>query len=341
VVDFIDMLEKRNNTQVERCLRDALREDKAKIQVGTISGFGLLELSRQRPRSSIADANMIQCPHCNGMGFIWSNESIAIQVLRKIEESISVMNCSEITVTLSMDVATYLMNYKRSFITSIEEKYGSKINFKIDASIAVADFKMEQTVHHITKENDASSSQNSSEKTSPKKTNTKEKNANSDVTQPKNTKEKVEEKVEEEIPEVITLATGENNKKPRRNSRNRRRKNHRNRLHSETVESTTAFAEHSEPPEPAPVEQETKLYSIITDDDSLGKDLAIELNMEELSKRTSELFALHEAVIASTLNSTDQYKKPENILVEKSKIQSKRQPKEKNKWWQQLIKKPE
>ncbi|MDR1236586.1 MAG: Rne/Rng family ribonuclease, partial [Holosporaceae bacterium] len=87
VVDLIDMTEKRNNSQVERCLRDALREDKAKIQVGTISNFGLLEFSRQRLRSSIVDANMITCPHCNGIGSVWSNESVAIQVLRKIEET--------------------------------------------------------------------------------------------------------------------------------------------------------------------------------------------------------------------------------------------------------------
>jgi ribonuclease E len=81
------MEEKRNNIQVERCMRDALRSDKAKIQVGNISNFGLLEFSRQRLRSSIADANMIVCPHCHGTGFMWSEESMAVQVLRKIEEA--------------------------------------------------------------------------------------------------------------------------------------------------------------------------------------------------------------------------------------------------------------
>jgi ribonuclease E len=148
VVDFIDMGEKRNNAQVERTLRDALREDKAKIQVGSISHFGLLEFSRQRMRSSIADANMITCPHCNGSGTIWSNESIALQILRKIEEACFVMDLCEVTVTLSMDVALYLLNNKRAFIASIEKR-GLKINFIVDSSIAATDFKITQVVKSV------------------------------------------------------------------------------------------------------------------------------------------------------------------------------------------------
>jgi ribonuclease E len=145
VVDFIDMEEKRNNAQVERVMRESLREDKAKIQLGSISHFGLLEFSRQRMRSSIADANMITCPHCNGCGIIWSDESIALQILRKIEEACFAMDLSEVTVTLSSDVALYLLNNKRTFIASIEQR-GLKINFIIDPSIAAADFKITQVV---------------------------------------------------------------------------------------------------------------------------------------------------------------------------------------------------
>ncbi|MDR1982692.1 MAG: ribonuclease E/G [Holosporaceae bacterium] len=152
VVDFIDMTEKRDNAQVERCLRDALREDKAKIQVGSISNFGLLEFSRQRLRSSIADANTTICSHCNGSGFIWSSESTAIQILRKIDETLAIMNASELEVTLSADVALYLMNNKRSFISNMEERTNSKIIFKIDNTILASDFKIEQTMQQITKE---------------------------------------------------------------------------------------------------------------------------------------------------------------------------------------------
>lgn len=171
VVDFIDMEEKRNNAQVERALREALREDKAKIQLGNISHFGLLEFSRQRMRSSIADVNMISCPHCNGSGIIWSDESIALQILRKIEEACFAMDLSEVTVTLSTDVALYLLNNKRTFISSIEQR-GLKINFIIDSSIAAADFKITQVVKQIN-----SDSEDDSETTAVRKRLPKDKNS--------------------------------------------------------------------------------------------------------------------------------------------------------------------
>lgn len=141
VVDFIDMDEKRDNVQVERCLREALRDDKARIQVGPISNFGLLEFSRQRLRSSIADTNMICCPHCNGTGVIWSDESIALQILRKIEETCMAVDLCEVNVTLSTEVALYLLNNKKEFIRSIEER-GLKVKFSIDHAIATADFRI-------------------------------------------------------------------------------------------------------------------------------------------------------------------------------------------------------
>lgn len=149
VVDFIDMEDKRNNAQVEKKLREALREDKAKLQVGTISNFGLLELSRQRLRSSIADANMVVCPHCNGTGFTRSIESIAIQVLRRIEEVGLALNVNEIKVTLAPDIMLYIMNHKRTFIAGIEERSKAKIMFNIDNSMMSSDFKIERTTKRI------------------------------------------------------------------------------------------------------------------------------------------------------------------------------------------------
>ncbi len=149
VVDFIDMDDKRNNSQVERCMKEALRNDKAKIQVGTISGFGLLEFSRQRLRSSITDANMVVCPYCRGTGFTWSEESLAIQILRKIEEISTIKNAQEINVTLSPDVAIYLLNHKRSFISMIESRGNFTINFITDPHIAPIDFQIEHTVKPV------------------------------------------------------------------------------------------------------------------------------------------------------------------------------------------------
>lgn len=142
VVDFIDMEDKRSNDQVERCMREALRDDKARIQVGQIGNFGLLEFSRQRLRSSIADANMIPCPHCSGIGLIWSDEAIALQVLRKIEETCSALELREVNVTLASDVAVYILNNKRDFISTIEAR-GIKIIFKVDPTInSSSDFEI-------------------------------------------------------------------------------------------------------------------------------------------------------------------------------------------------------
>jgi ribonuclease E len=149
VVDFIDMDDRQDNQQVEKSLRETLRSDKAKIQVGSISNFGLLEMSRQRLRSSIVDVNMIPCPHCNGIGYMWSGESMAIQVLRKIEEACLAFNYEEIKVTLSTTVALYIMNNKRSFISDIEKRRNLKIIFHIDPYVANTDFKIEQLTKRL------------------------------------------------------------------------------------------------------------------------------------------------------------------------------------------------
>lgn len=142
VVDFIDMVDRHDNVKVERCLKHELKDDKAKIQVGPISGFGLLEFSRQRLRSSIADANMVVCPHCHGTGFIWTEESNAIQILRHVEEACALMNASRVRLTLPTSAALYIINSKRSFISSIEERNNMKILFDIDPAISATDFKL-------------------------------------------------------------------------------------------------------------------------------------------------------------------------------------------------------
>lgn len=149
VVDFIDMEERKDNIQVEKCLREALKNDKAKIQLCPISNLGLLEFSRQRLRASIADANTVICPHCRGTGFMWSDESMALQVLRKIEEACGVPEFKEICVHLPSGIAIYILNNKRSFISEIEARGNLKISFKIDNSIAAADFRIEQILKPV------------------------------------------------------------------------------------------------------------------------------------------------------------------------------------------------
>ncbi len=127
VIDFIDMEDNRNNHAVERKLKEALKADRARIQVGRISHFGLLELSRQRLRPSLIEANFRPCSHCAGTGMIRSTESAAVHSLRMLEEEGVRQRSSEVTITVHPDVALYLLNYKREALAIIEARYGLKI----------------------------------------------------------------------------------------------------------------------------------------------------------------------------------------------------------------------
>ena len=122
VIDFIDMESTKNQRAVEDRLRDAVKQDRARIQIGRISRFGLLELSRQRLRPSISESTNITCPRCNGMGVIRSVESLALAILRLIGEEARKDRTARVIAQLPVDVATYLMNEKREWLQSIEAR---------------------------------------------------------------------------------------------------------------------------------------------------------------------------------------------------------------------------
>jgi ribonuclease E len=122
VIDFIDMESTKNQRAVEDRLRDAVKQDRARIQIGRISRFGLLELSRQRLRPSISESTNITCPRCNGMGVIRSVESLALAILRLIGEEARKDRTAKVIAQLPVDVATYLMNEKREWLQSIETR---------------------------------------------------------------------------------------------------------------------------------------------------------------------------------------------------------------------------
>jgi ribonuclease E len=124
VIDFIDMESTKNQRAVEDRLRDAVKQDRARIQLGRISRFGLLELSRQRLRPSISESTNITCPRCNGMGVIRSVESLALAILRLIGEEARKDRTAKVIAQLPVDVATYLMNEKREWLHSIETRSG-------------------------------------------------------------------------------------------------------------------------------------------------------------------------------------------------------------------------
>jgi ribonuclease E len=127
VIDFIDMEAKKHNGMVERRLKEALKNDRARIQVGHISHFGLMEMSRQRLRPSLAETSFIACPHCGGMGHVRSTESAAIHVLRGIEEEGAKRRAAEIVVYAAPQVALYILNHKRERLGEIEQRYGMRV----------------------------------------------------------------------------------------------------------------------------------------------------------------------------------------------------------------------
>ncbi|MEJ2322044.1 MAG: ribonuclease E, partial [Gammaproteobacteria bacterium] len=122
VIDFIDMGPSKNQRQVENRLRDALKEDRARVQLGRISRFGLLEMSRQRLRPSLGESTQHVCPRCEGHGFIRGVESLALSILRVIEEHAMKENTGRVTAQLPVDVATFLLNEKRQAIHDIEKR---------------------------------------------------------------------------------------------------------------------------------------------------------------------------------------------------------------------------
>ena len=142
VIDFIDMEENRNKSAIERKLKDALRHDRARIQVGSISHFGLLEMSRQRLRPSLAESVSQACPHCAGTGRIRSINSAALQILRVVEEEAGTNPGQDITIYVHPDVALYILNQKRASLASLEEQFGIAILLEADATLIPPDFRL-------------------------------------------------------------------------------------------------------------------------------------------------------------------------------------------------------
>jgi|GEM_PF-92100 len=127
VIDFIDMEEKRNNRAVEKKLKECLKHDRARIQVGRISHFGLLEMSRQRMRASVLDSTMEVCPTCQGKGYVRSNSSVSLHLLRAIEEHLLKNSRFDLTIGAATNIVSYILNHKRSALMEIEDRFGVKL----------------------------------------------------------------------------------------------------------------------------------------------------------------------------------------------------------------------
>ncbi len=144
VIDFIDMENRRNIAAVERRLKDALKNDRARIQVGSISHFGLMEMSRQRLRPSLAETSLVMCPHCAGTGQVRSTESAALHVLRGIEEEGAKRRAAEVTVHVAGPIALYVLNHKRVRLAEIETRYGMHVSFAADDTLLPPTMRIER-----------------------------------------------------------------------------------------------------------------------------------------------------------------------------------------------------
>ena len=149
VIDFIDMEDGRNVRRVERRLKDTMKTDRARLQIGRISNFGLLELSRQRLRPSLLETSSQICPHCRGTGNILSTESMAMRVLRAIEEEGVRMRTSEITVRVPTEVALYILNQKRATLVNLESRYGFQVILEGDDTVVPPDIDIERVKDNL------------------------------------------------------------------------------------------------------------------------------------------------------------------------------------------------
>ena len=144
VIDFIDMDERRNNTAVEKRMKDKLKTDRARIQMGRISGFGLMEMSRQRLRPGMIEATTQPCPACHGTGLIRSDDNLALSILRQVEEEGTRRRSREVLVKCPVGIANFLMNQKREHIAQIETRYGLSVRIEGDPHLVTPDFAIEK-----------------------------------------------------------------------------------------------------------------------------------------------------------------------------------------------------
>ncbi|SDR09168.1 ribonuclease E/G [Pseudovibrio sp. Tun.PSC04-5.I4] len=144
VIDFIDMEENRNNRAVERRLKECLKSDRARIQVGRISHFGLLEMSRQRIRTGVLESSSVVCPHCHGSGIVRSVESVALHILRSLEDQLLRGSSHNLSLNTPNEVAMYILNQKRHHLMDLERRFGLEITILGDDTVTDLHFTLER-----------------------------------------------------------------------------------------------------------------------------------------------------------------------------------------------------
>jgi ribonuclease E len=224
VIDFIDMEEHRNQIAVERRLKEALKNDRARIQVGRISAFGLLEMSRQRLRPSLVETSTQPCPHCGGTGFIRSTESTALYVLRAIEEEGMRRRSAELCVYIPTAVALYILNQKRDSLVQLEARYGFRVLVARDDALIPPAFRLERLRSYAPAETAVLPAAPLTQAPIP---------------------EEEEEEIEEEVAEVSGDGQEADDERGRSRRRRRRRRRHEEEAASPATTSAAEAAEQS------------------------------------------------------------------------------------------------
>ncbi len=278
VIDFIDMEEKRNNRAVEKKLKDSLKNDRARIQVGRISHFGLMEMSRQRMRASVLESTMDVCSLCSGTGHVRSDSAIALHVFRAIEEHISKHNRYDAVIKTTPAIAIHLLNNKRAALLELENRYGLSVIIEGSTDIKGQDFAIEKgdIAHGDTSSNAVGYQNSSTENGDTSSDDTDEKNGGGRKRgrgrgRRKNRDEENQSSSEETNEEVTEASTNEdeNNddhprKKRRRGKRGGRRRNNEEVAELETSEenseakASTDTSEQTSPAETEPDNTEEK-----------------------------------------------------------------------------------
>jgi ribonuclease E len=248
VIDFIDMDESRNNRTVERRLKEALKHDRARIQVGRISHFGLLEMSRQRIRSSVLESSTEKCPVCGGSGHVRSVSSVSLQLLRAIEETLNKGATHNLIVRTRSEVALYVLNHKRAHLRGLEERFRITITISADATVnAQQSYLVDRGEQVHSPEAARQLAQAQPELLAPVE----------DEAEPEYAAEGEEEAVEETEEEAVEAREGEPRRRRRRRGRGRGRDRDRER---------EAHAPH-EPREQQPGAQETAAEHAVAHED--------------------------------------------------------------------------
>ncbi len=262
VIDFIDMDEPANNHAVERRMKEALKKDRSRVQVGKMSCFGLLELSRQRMHSSFFESNYTVCPYCGGKGLVRTTDSAAVLILRGIEEEGIRNRSAQVNVFVPGDIAVYLLNHKREKLMELEKHYGMNIIISADNSIKnVSDYRIERIKSTKSEEEDKKPAEK--EKREDKRSDRKEEKRNSRT--PKQETQAEEVVSEQDISTANDESENVSDENPKENSdrkgrRERGRRGRRDRGNGrERKDRTTREA--SEKPAPKEKQEAIILYN--------------------------------------------------------------------------------